>query len=86
MFACVCGGDWFVAITSKLTLSTGGLLPGFMLFSSYDSSEGIMYVAMILIEILMSLIIITAKYIQEDAISKQLDALEGEHQLFLSWL
>ena len=55
-----------------------------MLFSSYDSSEGIMYVAMILIEILMSLIIITAKYIQEDAISKQLDALEGEHQLFLS--
>ena len=55
-------------------------MPGFMLFSSYDSSEAVMYVAMILIEIVMSLIIITAKYIQEDAISKQLDALEGNHQ------
>ena len=51
-----------------------------MLFSSYDSSEAVMYVAMILIEIVMSLIIITAKYIQEDAISKQLDALEVNHQ------
>ena len=74
----VYGGE-YAAITNKLTFSTEGLLPGFMSYSSYDSSEAVMYVAMILIEIVMSLVIITAKYIQEDAISKQLDALEGDH-------
>lgn len=68
---------------NKFTFATKGLLPGFMLFSSYSVDEAVLYVALILIEIIVSLVIITSKHLSEDALSKELDALENESDQFI---
>ena len=63
----------------KVALTSRGLLPGFMLYSSFEESEQVYYAAVIISGLLASFVFLLLKYIREDLITKQLAAMEEEN-------
>jgi hypothetical protein len=71
---------------------SSGLLPNFMLYSSYTPDERLNYSMMITLGMFVILLNVCRKYIAEDAITKQVTLTEGEHysksygkDIFVAW-
>ena len=58
---------------------SSGLLPNFMLFSSFDESERFNYSLMVVVGMMIMLVNVMLKYIREDRLNKEEKLTEGEN-------
>lgn len=71
--------------------SSPGLVPGFMLYSSFQPSEGVYYTTAVVAGTLIIIVTTINKLVQEDKIEKELDLLEQENgapfssEIFCAW-
>jgi hypothetical protein len=72
---------FFMISSGNISLIIGfskGLLPNFMMYSSFKPDEKLNYSIMITLGMILILINVVRKYVKEDAVVKQVDLSEGE--------